>query len=174
MRVTAAGATAVAATIALAVARYAVVPARRLATFGAALTVGCARTAKPNAPRASTWSRAAYRSTYAASTFESTATLRSTRAGPAIKPAAVQRAITGNTIVRARDGAARLAAVASRGALASETDRAATTLAAPAHTVGARQPSTAVAILRTAPACIATTVQRPVGIEAVRCARRGA
>jgi hypothetical protein len=161
-----AGAALEAAAVETAVAVDAVIAAERGSADRRALRVGRARPAEGDI--AATEAIATNRLTDAASTIESTATLGSSGAAATLIAAAVQRTITGDSIVVAENRAPYLATFARMGALPTEPDGAAAAARGPADPVCAEQ-ATAADLVAIAPATtVMAAVQDAVEVDAVR------
>jgi len=101
--------------------------------------------------------------------IEATAAMRAGRAAATIAPAAVERPVTGDAVVVTGDGAAVLAALIRRRALATEANRAAAATTTAADAVDALETTATIRILGTGAAIVPAAVEGAVGVDAVRC-----
>jgi hypothetical protein len=94
-------------------------------------------------------------------------------ASTAFVATAVERTVTGDAIVFAKDRPSRLAALTGRGTLTAQPNRTACTTAGAANAADADQTAAAVALLTASAPTVTTTIQRTVRIDSVLGANGG-
>jgi hypothetical protein len=164
MRIGSAGAALIATAVRAAVGADTVVTAERGAAFDSAFRV---RRALFTETAVAATLIAAERTTDPLNAIEATAAMRSGRAAATVPPAAVERTVTSDAVVVTGDGAAILAALIQRRALATEANRAAAATTTATDAVDALETTAAIRVLGTGAAVVTTAIEGAIGVNAV-------